>query len=154
MARKIFNMFSIGAVRRDDDGIFIEIDEQYRSGLKQLNFFSHLIVFWWADKFDNDKNRSILETVPPYAKDKVTGVFASRSPYRPNPIAITTCKILEVNEKNGLIKVENIDAYDNTPIVDLKAYFPITDRVRDAKIPDWLSGWPEWFPDGGIGLEE
>lgn len=154
MNRKIFNIFSIGFVKRDKDGIFVQINESYRPALKQLDSFSHVIVVWWADKFDNDKNRSILQCAPPYAKDKVTGVFASRSPQRPNPVSITTCKILDVNQEKGLIKIENIDAFDETPVIDLKAYFPVTDRVRESKIPEWLSGWPEWFPDGGIGLED
>ena len=43
---------------------------------------------------------------------------------------------------------------DGTRIVDLKAYFPVCDRVQEAKIPQWLAGWPEWMPENGIGLEE
>jgi tRNA (Thr-GGU) A37 N-methylase len=84
---------------------------------------------------------------PPYA-DKLTGVFACRAEYRPNPIAITTCKILEVNEQKGAVEVPWIDAYNGTPIIDLKAYFPVCDRVKQPYIPDWLKGWPEWVPEG------
>lgn len=69
-----------------------------------------------------------------------------------NPIAMTTCKMLEVNEKDGTIQVADIDAYDGTPIVDLKAYFPVCDRVKEARIPKWLSDWLEWMPEQGIGL--
>jgi len=49
-------------------------------------------------------------------------------------------------------EVSDIDAYDGTPIVDLKAYFPVCDRVKEATIPEWLSNWPEWMPEQGIGL--
>ena len=49
-------------------------------------------------------------------------------------------------------KVADIDAYDGTPIVDLKACFPVCERVKEAYIPEWLSDWPEWMPEEGIGL--
>jgi tRNA-Thr(GGU) m(6)t(6)A37 methyltransferase TsaA len=130
----------------------LEITESYRSALKQLDHFSHVMVFWWAHKHDNDKSRNTLQCEPPYAKGKITGVFATRAEYRPNPIAITTCKILSVNETKGNIEVADIDAYDGTPIVDLKAYFPVCDRVKTVYIPEWLSDWPDWMPEEGIGL--
>jgi tRNA (Thr-GGU) A37 N-methylase len=66
---------------------------------------------------------------------------------------MTTCKLLGVDEGNGMVQIADIDAYDGTRIVDLKAYFPVCDRVKEAHIPTWLSDWPEWMPDGGIGLE-
>ncbi len=151
-SKQTFQMFPIGYVRRDDKNIRLEILEPFRPALKQLNHFSHVMVFWWAHKHDNEKSRTILQCEPPYAKDKITGVFATRAEYRPNPIAMTTCKILNVNENKGIITVADIDAYDGTTIVDLKAYFPVCDRVKEAKLPKWLSDWPEWMPEEGIGL--
>ena len=84
---------------------------------------------------------------------KVTGVFATRAEYRPNPIAMTTCKMINVDEGMGFIEVVDIDAFDETPIVDLKAYFPVCDRVKEARIPEWLFDWPEWLPEKGLGLK-
>ncbi|NIP34428.1 MAG: tRNA (N6-threonylcarbamoyladenosine(37)-N6)-methyltransferase TrmO, partial [Thermoplasmata archaeon] len=52
----------------------------------------------------------------------------------------------------GVVRVNDVDALDGSPIIDLKAYFPVLDRVRDATIPDYLEGWPEWLPEEGIGL--
>jgi len=150
--KPIYQMFPIGYIRRSEKNIQLEILEPYRPAMKQLDHFSHVMVFWWAHKHDNEKSRNALQCTPPYAKDKVTGVFATRAEYRPNPIAMTTCKILKIGEKNGTIQVADIDAYDGTPIVDLKAYFPVCDRVKNAKIPKWLSDWPEWMPGTGIGL--
>jgi len=150
--RETLQMFPIGYIRRSEKEIQLEILESYRPALKQLDHFNHVMVFWWAHKHDNNKSRSALQTKPPYAKDKLTGVFATRAEYRPNPIAMTTCKMLKIDEKNGIIQVADIDAYDGTPIVDLKAYFPLCDRVKNAKIPKWLSDWPEWIPETGIGL--
>jgi tRNA-Thr(GGU) m(6)t(6)A37 methyltransferase TsaA len=152
--RETFEMHPIGRVRRGDNGIRLEIDEPYRPALKQLDRFSHVMVFWWADWFDNEEWRARLQTHPPYAEEHLTGVFATRSPYRPNPIAMTTCKLLGMDEGQGVLQVADIDAVDGTRIVDLKAYFPVCDRVREAYIPKWLSDWPEWMPEDGIGLEE
>ena len=151
---QVFTMYPIGYIRRADNGNYLEILEPFRPGLKQLNHFSHVMVFWWADKHDNEESRTIMQTNPPYAADKVTGVFACRSEYRPNPIAMTVCKIGKVDEEKGTVEIADIDAYESTPVVDLKAYFPVCDRVKEAYIPEWLEYWPEWMPEEGIGLEE
>ncbi len=147
-----YRIHPIGYIRRTDQGNQLEIMEAYQPALKQLEHFSHVMVFWWADKHDNEKSRTTLQTQPPYAADKLCGVFATRAEYRPNPIAMTTCKLLEVDEANGIVKVAEIDAFDGTPLIDLKAYFPVCDRVKDAHIPGWLSDWSEWMPEEGLGL--
>jgi tRNA-Thr(GGU) m(6)t(6)A37 methyltransferase TsaA len=152
MDQNLFRLQPIGYIRRPETGIFLEILEPFRPALKQLDHFSHVMVFWWADRHDNEKSRAIMQTEPPYAKDKLTGVFATRAEYRPNPIAMTTCKLLAMDEKKGILQVADIDAYDGTAIVDLKAYYPVCDRVREARIPEWLSDWPEWMPEEGLGL--
>ena len=148
-----YELVSIGHSRRTKGAIYLEILEPYRPGLKQLDHFSHVMVLWWADQMDDDQHRSIMQCRPPYAVDKITGVFACRSEYRPNPIAVTTCAVEGLDLEDGIVRVENIDAVDGTPIVDLKGYFPVLDRVREASIPEWLEDWPEWMPPSGIGLE-
>ena len=140
----------IGIVRSAEEGSYLEIFEPFRPALKQLDQFSHVIVLWWADQLDDEESRRILECNPPYAEDKLTGIFACRAPCRPNPIATTVCKMVSVDEENGIIPLEYIDAEDGTPILDLKAYFPVSDRVRDARMPEWLSDWPEWVEDGHL----
>ncbi len=92
--------------------------------------------------------------VPPYGENPPkTGLFATRAEYRPNPILLTTAQILEVNHNEGTVKINNIDAFDDSAVLDLKAYFPVCDRVQNAHIPPWLKGWPEWVPEEGLGLE-
>ncbi len=103
---------------------------------------------------DTEEFRGMLQCKPPYAEEHLTGVFATRAEYRPNPVALTTCKILAVDEQEGILTIANIDAYDGTPVVDLKAYFPVCDRVQDVRIPAWLAGWPDWMPDEGLGFYE
>jgi len=150
-----FKVKPIGIVKREDRSYFLQLEEKFIPALKQLEHFSHIHVFWWADKHDNVKSRSILDCTPPYGENPpVTGVFATRSEYRPNPIAVTIAKIDEVDHKKGIVRVQNIDAFDGTPILDIKAYFPVCDRVEGAKIPDWIEGWPESFPEEGMGLWE
>jgi tRNA-Thr(GGU) m(6)t(6)A37 methyltransferase TsaA len=151
-AAREFILRPIGTVKRVGNNTTLEIDAKYRPALKQLDKFSHVMVFWWADKLDNEEYRNRLQTEPPYAKGHMSGVFATRAEYRPNPIAMTTCQLLSVDEEKGIVRVANIDALDDTPVIDLKAYFPVCDRVQQAFIPDWLAGWPEWMPEEGIGL--
>lgn len=147
-----YQVSPIGYIRRTEGEIILDILEPFRTGLKQLDHFSHVIVLWWADRHDNKKSRGILQTEPPYAQGKITGVFACRSEYRPNPIALSTCKMLAIYQEGGILKIAEIDAIDGTPILDLKAYFPVCDRVKEAQIPEWLSDWPEWMPEEGLGL--
>jgi tRNA-Thr(GGU) m(6)t(6)A37 methyltransferase TsaA len=148
-----YQIYPVGYIRRNGNDIHLEILEAYRPALKQLEHFSHVIVFWWFSEFQDDEYRQITQGEPPYDAP-VTGVFASRSPVRPNPIGLTTAKILKVDHNKGVVKIANIDAFDNTPIIDLKAYIPICDRVKEASVPEWFAGWPEWMPEEGLGLEE
>ena len=148
-----FLIKSIGKVKRKEDGFFLQIYKKYIPALKQLEHFSHIHVFWWADKHDNDNSRNILDCTPPYGENPpITGVFATRAEYRPNPIAVTIAKIEHVDYEKGFVKIQNIDAFDNTPIIDIKAYFSVCDRVEHATMPKWIQGWPESFPDEGSGL--
>lgn len=82
------------------------------------------------------------------------GVFASRAPMRPNPIALSTVKIKTVDMEKGRIEIGNIDAFDGSPVLDLKAYIPCFARVEDPKTPSWVQGWPQWMPDEGIDLDK
>jgi tRNA-Thr(GGU) m(6)t(6)A37 methyltransferase TsaA len=149
-----FVVVPIGTIHRAEEGNEVRISEPYRPACKQLDKFSHVMVFWWANHFDNEDSRGMLRTIPPYASEHECGVFATRSPYRPNPIMMTTCKLLGVDEEEGILKIAEIDAFEGSAVVDLKAYFPVCDRVQAAFIPDWLSDWPEWMPEEGIGLED
>ncbi len=79
-------------------------------------------------------------------------MFATRSEYRPNPIAMTTCTIRSVDEEAGVVHVGDIDAYDGTPVLDLKAYFPVCDRVEGVRVAEWAADWPESMPEEGLGL--
>ncbi|MFX0124152.1 MAG: tRNA (N6-threonylcarbamoyladenosine(37)-N6)-methyltransferase TrmO [Candidatus Hodarchaeota archaeon] len=162
MKKQEFKIKPIGYVRVEGDDpkdaeYFIDIDKQYCSALKEIDKFSHVMVFWWAHENDKEeiRNQSKWSIVPPYGEGTPeTGIFATRAEYRPNPIALTTTGILEVNVQNGMVKISGIDAFNGTPVIDLKVYFPMCDRVRDCHIAPWLKDWPEWLEDGIEWWEE
>lgn len=147
MGNNSFTIYPIGVAKADQGKFFVEIKDFFRPALKELNRFGHVIVTWWADQHDNKESRSKLQTELPYAKGVTAGVFACRSESRPNPIAITTCKITHLDEAKGIVELEYIDANDGTPVLDLKPYIPVCDRMRDIQVAEWYEDWPDWYED-------
>lgn len=141
----------IGTVRSDDrtGSYVLEIAAKYRDGLKALEEFGRIHVLWWAHGMDDPGRRSTLVCELPYAPGTKAGVFACRAEYRPNPIALTTCGILAVKHKEGLVALDYIDAADGTPLLDIKPYIPVSDRAREFRVPLWFRSWPEWTEDAG-----
>ncbi|MFZ6031208.1 MAG: TrmO family methyltransferase domain-containing protein [Chloroflexota bacterium] len=144
-----YQLHPIGYVRAREGSYCLEILPPYRSALKELHRFSHAMIFWWAHQSDNPEQRAITTTPLPYASGLEAGVFACRAPYRPNPIALTTMFMLDVDEENGLVILPWIDAEDGTPLLDLKPYVPISDRVRDVRVAEWFADFPQWMEDAG-----
>ena len=138
----------IGYVRCGEEGFCLEINSDFRLGLKGLDDFSHLNVLWWCDLVDDPQARAIIDCEQPYkgSPDRL-GIFATRSPARPNPIALTVVIVLAVDHERGIIRIPYIDAEDGTPIIDLKPYHPSADRVRDVSLPEWCCHWPQWLED-------
>jgi tRNA-Thr(GGU) m(6)t(6)A37 methyltransferase TsaA len=132
-----FTVHPIGQVKKSDERTWVVLDEKYEPGLLGLEGFSHLYVFWWLDRNDTPEKRAVLQVHPRGDRSNpLTGVFATRSPVRPNLIALTLCKVLSV--EGTTIEVEKIDAFDGTPVLDLKPFIPGYDSASDAKVPDWL----------------
>jgi tRNA-Thr(GGU) m(6)t(6)A37 methyltransferase TsaA len=130
-------MQPIGHVRKTEDRTLIVLDEKYEPGLLGLKGFSHLHVFWWFDHNDAPEKRQVLQVHPMGDRENpLTGVFATRSPMRPNPIAVSLCKLASV--KDNVIEVEQIDAFDGTPVLDIKPFIPGHDSASDASVPDWV----------------
>jgi len=111
----------------------IEIFPEYILGLKDLSGFSHIYCLYF---FDMVKLPVPLQSKP-FLDDEVKGVFAIRTPFRPNPIGLSIFKILEIKENN--INVKNVDVLDRTPILDLKPFVPGFDNLQTNKI-GWLQG--------------
>ncbi|MBN1311575.1 MAG: excinuclease ABC subunit UvrA [Anaerolineae bacterium] len=147
-------VFPVGHISRENERTYLEIIESYVPALKQMEHFSHVLVFWWAGAFQRDAHRAACQVQPPYENAPVSGVFASRSPARPNPIGLTTVEVLNVDHRQGVIEIAGIDAYDGTPVLDIKPHIPVEDRVKDARVSGWMSNWPEWIPERGYRPEE
>ena len=140
----------IGQVSTDAEGRFLAVAPAYRSGLRGLADFGHVYAIWWAARYDVPEARSVLVVPLPYADDREAGVFACRAPVRPNLVMMSLCAVLSVDEAAGVVRIGDIDAFDGTPLLDLKPYYGCTDRVRDPREPDYLVGWDAWFSDESL----
>jgi len=119
MTSDAFTVYPIGTVSKEDGHAYLIIDKEYLPALMGLEDFSHVTVLYWFHLNDTPEKRAVLQVHPQGKKENpIRGVFATHSPMRPNLIAITRCKILSV--KNNIIEIDNIDAFDKTPIIDLK----------------------------------
>jgi tRNA-Thr(GGU) m(6)t(6)A37 methyltransferase TsaA len=105
--------------------------------LKGLENFSHVWVFYWFHGNDTPEQRRTLQVHPRRdPANPLTGVFACRSPERPNLIGFTACRIIQV--QGNRVEVADLDARDGSPILDLKPYIPAGDAIPQARTPAWL----------------
>jgi tRNA-Thr(GGU) m(6)t(6)A37 methyltransferase TsaA len=111
----------------------IVVDSSLAEALDNLDEFSHIIVLYWIHKSPNRKPVKIHPRGNP--EIKLMGVFATRSPDRPNPIGKSTVRLLERRE--NILKVRGLDAIDGSPVLDIKPYIPGYDSVDDARAPSW-----------------
>ncbi len=117
-----FIIHPIGRVVKENDKTMIVIDEKYQAGLLGLDRHSHVHVVYWFDRNDTPEGRAVLQVHPRGDKNNpLTGVFATHSPFRPNLIAISKCNIISIHE--NVIEIEDIDAFDGSPVIDLKGDF-------------------------------
>jgi len=140
----------VGAIRAQDGQFAVQVDAAFRPALKGLEGFSYVQVLWWSHWLDQPEMRRVLMCEQPYVKGPAElGIFATRSPLRPNPICLSAAPVMRVDVEEGLIVLGYIDAEDGTPVLDIKPYTPSSDRVRAVSVPDWCAHWPAWFEDSG-----
>lgn len=132
----------IGVVEKEgEQEARIRIFENYCAGLKGIEEYSHIIILYWAHMRNNEKNRATLLVTPKrHALNVEKGVFACRSPSRPNPIALCITQLLKT-ERCTLI-VKGLDAFEASPIIDVKPYIPRADLVSNAQAPLWTEEGP------------
>ena len=127
----------VGAVRKTDAFIGIEIFDDYTDALLGLDGFSHIMVLFWFDQNDTPEKRRVLQVHPRKdPRNPLSGVFATHSPQRPNLIGLTVCKIISIHGDS--IEIEDIDAFDGSPLIDLKCYIPGSIGEKDVSLPDWV----------------
>ena len=110
----------------------IEVFEEYAEGLTDVEGFSHLLIIYF---FHRSKDFSLL--AKPFLEDKLHGIFAIRSPHRPNHLGVSVVKLLE--KKRNILKIGEIDVFDGTPLLDIKPYVPKFDERKNVKT-GWLEG--------------
>lgn len=103
----------------------IVIAEKYRPALWQIEGRKHLWILCWFDRAD----RTVLRAIPPGASAE-KGVFAIRSPDRPNPVSL--CMVDLIGVQDGVLKVRGLDAFDGTPVIDIKTYSAEIDCARNG----------------------
>lgn len=108
----------------------IEVFEEFEGGLQDIEGFSHIIVIYW---FHKSQGYHLLVKTP--WDDVPHGLFTTRSPHRPCPLALTVVELV-AREKN-IVKVKGLDAIDGSPLLDIKPYIPSVDERRAVRL-GWL----------------
>ncbi|UCC19292.1 MAG: tRNA (N6-threonylcarbamoyladenosine(37)-N6)-methyltransferase TrmO [Promethearchaeota archaeon] len=143
---KEFQIKPIGYVERrsvdedDKDRSLISkivIHESLTKALEGIEDFSHIYIIFWMDKI---KDTSYLHHPGKKLDSKPVGIFATRAPIHPNPIGLTLVELIK--RKKNVLWVKGLDAYDTTPVLDIKPY-PDWERgicitINDFRIPKWL----------------
>ena len=114
----------------------IVLEPELRAGLRGLGEFSHVVVVALLHGARFEPERHLVRRPRGLADMPELGIFAQRAKDRPNPIGITVCPIVRVND-DGLT-VTGLDAIDGTPILDLKPWFPVFDTAPNARVPEWV----------------
>lgn len=115
----VFEIRPIGWVRKAQGKTTIEVDEQYQAALLGVEDLDAIWVLYWFDRNDTPERRAILQVHPRRNPDNaLRGVFATRAPVRPNLIALSRCRVLSV--ENNIIEIDEIDAFHDTPVLDIK----------------------------------
>lgn len=115
--------------RESDAVCTIEVEPRWSEALKGVETCTHLLVLYWMDRARRDL---VLQNPAHYGEQR--GTFALRSPVRPNPIAVSVVRLIEV--AGTRLRVVGLDCLDGTPLLDLKPYFASTDAVPEAVV-----GW-------------
>ena len=115
----------------------IVVDSRLTEALDGLEEFSHIIVIYWMHLASAPGQ--VPTKIHPRGRQELplVGLFATRSPNRPNPIGKTTVRLLQ--RQGNILKVEGLDAIDGTPVIDIKPYIPGRDAVTEAKAPSWVT---------------
>ena len=109
----------------------VDVYPEFREGLSDLEGFSHIILLYYFHRSEGFKLR-----VVPFLDIRPRGLFATRAPRRPNPIGVSVVRLLGI--EGGILRIENVDILDGTPLLDIKPYVPEFDLQTDIR-----TGWLE-----------
>ncbi|MEJ2209786.1 MAG: tRNA (N6-threonylcarbamoyladenosine(37)-N6)-methyltransferase TrmO [Anaerolineae bacterium] len=113
----------------------IEVDAAWAEALDGIDEFSHIWLLWWLDRRDTPPE--VLRVHPERRPElPLVGIFATRSPHRPNPLALTAVELL--GRQGRRLRVRGLEAAQGTPILDIKPYLRRGDLIAEANVPAWL----------------
>ena len=142
----LFKGKPVGKFFNSHDGGVIQFQESENASadaitksIKHINEGAFLRVIWWFHRFDDKRYRSHLMCNPPYENAPKCGVFATRSPVRPNPLASTIVKVKSTDPNNRCISVLGFDGFDNSMILQVMPYQDID--ICDTIVPKWVGHW-------------
>ena len=120
----------------------VRVFPEFCAGLRGIQDFSHLIILYWIHLRDKEEERRTLMVFPRRHMVNVEmGVFATRSPTRPNPIGLCVVELLKVED--CVLTMKDLDALEGSPIIDIKPYIPRADSIPSARVPEWTSHGPK-----------
>jgi tRNA (adenine37-N6)-methyltransferase len=108
--------------------------EDLTEALEGVEEFSHLFVLFWLNRIPEEGRKRMKVHPRGRADMPLLGIFATRTPHRPNPIGLTRVKLLKIED--NVATVQGLDAYDGTPVLDIKP-FDSWDITEDFKVPEW-----------------
>jgi tRNA-Thr(GGU) m(6)t(6)A37 methyltransferase TsaA len=112
----------------------IVLHSELAEALDGIGDFSHLFVLFWLNRIP-DEPRKTLKVHPRGRRDlPLLGIFATRTMLRPNPVGLTLVELVKV--KGNVLTVRGLDAFDGTPVLDIKP-FDSWDKAKTAKVPEW-----------------
>ncbi len=124
-------------VDTDENEFIVLLNEEYASGLKDLEKFKFIYIFYYMHRV-NKKVEMVFK--PPWAKGKEVGLFSSRSPVRPNPIGMSIVRLKKIVDNK--IYTSGLDVFDGTPLIDIKPYIKELDEKSNADF-----GWIDELED-------
>ncbi|MGD2066410.1 MAG: tRNA (N6-threonylcarbamoyladenosine(37)-N6)-methyltransferase TrmO [Candidatus Bathyarchaeota archaeon] len=126
---------AVGKEVRDKNVVSrIIFHDDLTEALEGIEEFSHLFILFWLHEM-SDEDRKVMKVHPRGRSDMpLLGIYATRTPYRPNPIGLTRVKLLKLED--NVVTVQGLDAYDGTPVLDIKP-FDSWDTTEDFKVPEW-----------------
>ena len=121
----------------------IHIGEPFARGLEGIEQWSHVIVVYWMHEAEFDAERDLVRRPRGREDMPEAGIFAQRARHRPNPIGLTAVRL--IGREGNVVRVRGLDAIDGTPVLDIKPYVPVYDRIDDAVGPAWMNTLMEGY---------